>query len=273
MSFSSAPDRARRAGGQNELGAVGVDIAGQPVDAVTIGHPAHLVGQPRQHPAHLVHTALRGDGVESDQAQKGHGRLTVLAGQAGPDHLDLGGRYESGQVRVSSRLGRVHHPARDGPVSDFRGRPARPEQPPLRTRRSPPGGRDGSGRCFTHEDLPGRRRRLAPNGGGRTRAGHDQVLMPVAIDQVQPDLARMDPYRHAEAHLRSRVSDQRPADALPHGRRRQAGPLRVGRAGEEDQQGVATELEHVATVRFARFDHAVEAVVDQLVELLGAGPA
>ena len=81
---------------------------------------------------------------------------------------------------------------------------------------------------------------------------------------------RMDANRHAELdgpHRAFRLPDL--LDRPLHVRRGAGGAIRMPVVDEEQEQGVATELEHVATVPLGDRDQVVEDGRDPLDELLG----
>jgi hypothetical protein len=104
---------------------------------------------------------------------------------------------------------------------------------------------------------------------GRPGTG-DQQLAVAGADEEHVERAGCDPDGHREVGaLGGRRRVQRPLHQQPGVGR----PSLVVVAAEQDQEGVTTELDHLAAVAVRRVDQGGEARVDQCRDLLGAGLA
>ena len=119
-------------------------------------------------------------------------------------------------------------------------------------------------------DLAGPRDRLGLDAGGHVGAGDDQLAVDPA-DEEEVELARMDADRHLQTDGPGR------GGAPPHPRQRvlhshccRGRAQRMILAAEEQQNGVAAELEQVGMVRVGLPDQLGEGGVDHTGDLLGA---
>ena len=106
---------------------------------------------------------------------------------------------------------------------------------------------------------------------GRRHVGTGQQELAVhALRQKHREGAAMQPDGDAEPHRPAVSLVDRPGDEGPHAMRGPAGPHGVPVTGEEHEQRVASELDHVPALFETDADHGVEARVQEVGEFLGA---
>ncbi len=254
----------RRAGGEDELAPVVVDVAGHEADVVGVGGDLHR-------PDQLVEPVGGGlrvtghQGVGVVEVEEGDGGTAVLGavpaavGQVSAQR----GRQEAEQLgRVGVRLG-------DDVVAGIGGG----DQHPAAAEGVPEAGVGQLGRRRRGDDhVPGPRAALRIDDGGRSRAGHQQLAVAPA-DQEQVDLAGVDPARHGQLHRTGGGLD--PADLGepgPHGERGGRGPGRGVLAAEQQQEGVAAELHERRAQLVGAHEQGGKRELDDVGDPLGALP-
>ena len=195
------------------------------------------------------------------EADEGNGRLTVLADGVPLDGGPLLGRDERRQVPVRPR--RMHRAPwkRRGPPQEMpalHGLAEHATGQPLRRR-------------LAHVDLPGVGRRLPVERGADVRTC-DQQLTVRSEWEIEGEGAGVHSDGDPEAHGTVVAPTYRLGNDPSHPMARPARTCRVVVSPEEDQEGIATELDDVATLGQADVDHVVEAGVEEIGELLGAAP-
>ena len=251
----------RRTGGQDHLAATGVDVACQPVRAVTLGRLVHHTGERLQSSLGLGRPVLAKDLVQPTEEDERHGDRTVLGDHACRGlfeqpvrqvRLDLAVRLSGMLAQPDPGAGIGH----EGACTLAVGAAERL-------------GGDQRSRRRGQENLASLGVALAVHGGSHARANHEQFL-PTGVDEMQVEEPRV--HALGDPQLDSTHQRRRPRalDQVPHapaaGRRAQ----RVIVALEQDEQGVATELQDVASVVVDDVDHAAEAAIEQDRQLLGA---
>ena len=250
------------AAGQDELPAVRIGVAGEPVYGVAGHRGGGAVGQALQRAVEGPDTAIGQQVIGVLEADEGHGRLTVLADGLPLDGRPLLGRDERCQVRV--RPWRRHAGGRR------RGR-APQEMPALHALAEHAAGQPLR-RRLAHVDLPGVGSRLPVERDADVRT-RDQQLTVGSEWEVEGEGSGV----HSDGDPESHGTVVAPAYGLgndpSHAVARPARMDGVVLSPEEDQEGVATEFDDVAAFGQADVDHVVEAGVQEIGELLGAAPA
>ena len=129
--------------------------------------------------------------------------------------------------------------------------------------------RDESRGGVAEQDLAGSSGRL---GGHRRRCSRatDDEIVAAGVDGEELVLPGVDADRHGQADEPAVGRRASPADRAAHADGCPAGACGVAVTGEPHEQGVAAELDDVATLPVAVLDHALEAAADERVELLRA---
>ncbi len=110
-----------------------------------------------------------------------------------------------------------------------------------------------------------------PDGLADRRTGDDELRMPVP-GQEQVDVAAGHAHRHTQAHAPdAALQGIALREGGAHGERRRGGLPGVVVAANEQGDGVAAELEHLAAVLACAGEEGGEGVGDQPGDLLGAG--
>ena len=113
--------------------------------------------------------------------------------------------------------------------------------------------------------------RLLHEGDQRRPATRDEELAMGAADEEEVELAAVQALRHPQRHLPGRrLQPPDVAQHAAHAERRAARAGEVPVALEEQQEGVAAELQEVAAVGVGDAEQRAERRADRLDELLGA---
>jgi hypothetical protein len=255
---------AGHAGNEDDLPAVVVDVGPEERHAVLVGRDLRVGDELAQRVGDvlgpLTLEQLVG-AVEVEERDRGLPVLRVLASgeQVGPD----GGGDEAGEVDVADRRG-------DGEVFVGGGRPPHPSEPEARAVRlaeEVPRKRRRGGRA--HDHLARARGTLHVREGRDRGAGEEQLAVRVADEEAR-ERAGVDPGGHAQHDPPgARLEPTDVGEARLHPERGPRGASRVARAGEEQEECVAAELQEPAAGPVRDLQQRLEAGPDRVGDLLG----
>ncbi len=252
---------------EEELAAVGVEVGRQQRDALGVEGRLDRAHQLVQQLGEGLRARLRENLVRAREPHEGDGRDPVLGvGGAGREVLAQGHREERRQAVLAVGRGGCR-PAR------CRVRlPAAQQQGTVVARAGRPGRQPGRGRR-ADDDLAGLGGLLGGGHGTRAGAEHEQ-LAGGGADEEELDVAGVHAHRHRQGEpARRRGHGGRGAQRGPHLDGGVAGLLGVVLAPEEEEQGVAAELQQLAAAGCRDGEHRPEHPVERLDDLLGADPA
>jgi hypothetical protein len=254
---------ARRARGQDELAAVGIDVGAEKADLLLVrgllhdGHQLAERGGGRVGPAFGDQPIDPLEAEECDRHDAVLGRL-----RAGEDVCAQLGRERIGDDRGVGRPVAVVRR-----VVGERGR--RAEEPPVAPRRAEAAGGQRRGRGGAHHDLARPGALLHAHDLGRGRPGDQQLTVRAPHDE-QGVVGAVHPDGHAQLNAAAaRVDRSGLAQPPAHVDGAPARPFDVRVTLEQQQERIAAELEQGATVRVGDGEEPLEAGPDRVCEPLG----
>ncbi len=256
------PGGGRRAGGQDDLAAVVVDVAGQKGDPARVDGPLNVRDQLLEGLAHRRRPLGGEKPIHTQEVQEGDGDLAVLRlGVTRQDRLPDPHRY------VPFEVVRAFPDVHDAFVDAGYGLPNENAGSFLVAGHP---GRQGCGHLGRHHDLGGLRGTLHRYDPRGSRSGEDQLTVGIAHhEEVKGPAVSAD--RHLEAHPAGRGSDlAQSLDCILHADRGVHRPGLVVLLVEEQQQRIAAELDETAPQRVGDLHETPKALTEDLGDLLGS---
>ena len=254
--------RLGRAGDDDHLAAVRVDVGLEERDAVLVRHPLGARDQFVEHYGHAFGAEFGQQRVDAAEMHEGDRGLPVLGlGATVRDHAaDRAGNADR-EIDTLERRQRLDPAARPG---------SEPQQTTTRLRLAEHLVGERCRGLVANEDLARLGSRLHRDGSRHPGAGQQQLSVRLADEE---EVVRVGV--HADVHLQRHRPDRglRLSELLErrsHPVGGITGSSRVVLAREEEQQRVAPELEQPAAERVGDVEQALESAVHHLRHLLGA---